>query len=67
MVRSFINNMVGESKYCSRVIIKHFNKELFMVKKENKDYESSVKCWICDNSFVENNVKLRNHCNVTGQ
>ena len=49
--------MVGESKYCSPVIIKHFNKELFMVKKENKDYESSVKCWICDNSFVENNVK----------
>ena len=38
-----------------------------MVKKENKDYESSVKCWICDNSFVEINVKLRNHCNVTGQ
>ena len=32
-VYSFINNMIEESKYCSDVMKKHFNKELFVNKK----------------------------------
>ena len=31
-VYKFINNMVEESKYCSEVMKKHFNKELVMTK-----------------------------------
>lgn len=26
-----------------------------------------MKCWIFDNSFVANDVKLRDHCNTTGK
>ena len=40
--------MIGESKYCSEVIKKHFNKELVMVKEDNEDFKNSTKCWICN-------------------
>ena len=33
---NFINSMTGESKYCSDVMTKCFNKELVMTKKENE-------------------------------
>ena len=36
-VYNFINSMIEESKYCNKVMKKHFNKELVMTKKEIKD------------------------------
>ena len=32
----FINSMIKESKYCSEVMKKHFNKELVLTKEDNK-------------------------------
>ena len=46
---------------------KHFNKEFVRTKKDDKNFERSAKCWICDNAFVENDVKVRDHCHVTGK
>ena len=28
-----------------------------MTKKYNKDFKNSTKCWICDNDYVDNDVK----------
>ena len=36
-VYNFINSMIEESKYCSEVMKKHFNKELTMTKKDNEE------------------------------
>ena len=55
---SFISNMIEESKYCSDVMKKHFNKELMMTKEDNENFKNSTKCWICDNDYVGNDVKL---------
>ena len=43
-VYNFISNVIEESKYCSDVMKKHFNKELVMTKKNNEDFENSTKC-----------------------
>ena len=40
-VYNFINSMIEESKYCSEVTKKHFNKELVMTKEDDEDFESS--------------------------
>ena len=40
-VNNFINSMIQESKYCSDVMKKHFNKELVMTKQEDKDFKNS--------------------------
>ena len=64
---NFISSMIEESKYCSDVMKKHLNKELVMTKKDNKDFENSTKCWICDNDYIDNDVKVRDHCHITGK
>ena len=66
-VYNFINSMIEESKYCSNVIKNHFNKELVMTKKYNEDFKNSIKCWICGNDYVDNDVNVRNHCHITGK
>ena len=66
-VHNFINNITDESKYCSEVMKKHFNKELVMTKEDNEDFENSSKCWICNNDYVDNDVKVRDYCHITGK
>ena len=43
-VYNFISSMIEESKYCSEVMKKHFNKEPAMTKKDSEDFENSAKC-----------------------
>ena len=38
-----------------------------MAKEEDKNFEISIKCWICDDIYVERDVKVRNHCPITGK
>ena len=64
---NFISNMIKESSYCSNVMKKHFNKELAVTKKDNEDFENSTKCWICDNDYINGDVKVRYHCHITGK
>ena len=63
-VYNFISSMIEKSKCCSDVMKKHFNKELVMPKKDN---ENCTKSQICDNSYVDDDVKVRVHCHVTGK
>ena len=46
---------------------KHFNKKLVMTKKDNQDFENSYKYWISDNDYTDNDIKVRNHCHITGK
>ena len=57
--------MIEKSKYHSHVMKKHFNKELVMTKKDNEDFKNSMKYWICDNNYIDNDVKVRDHCHIT--
>ena len=50
VVYKFINCMIEESKYCSDVMEKYFNKEHVMIIDGNEDFEKSSKYWVCDNS-----------------
>ena len=49
LLYDFIGCMTEESKYCSNVMKKHFNKELIKSKEVNADFENSTICWIYDN------------------
>ena len=66
-VYNFISSMIKESKYCSDMMKKHFHKDLLMTKKENEDFENLTKCWICGNDYIDGDVKVRNHCHITGR
>ena len=66
-IHNFINSMIKESKYCSGVMKKHFKKELVMTKEDNEDFKNSTKRWICDNDYIDTDVKSRDHCHITGK
>ena len=29
--------------------------------------ENSTKCWICDNDYIDGDVKVRDHCHIIGK
>ena len=66
-VYNFTNNMIEESKYCPDIMKKHFNKELVMTKRDNEEFNNSNKGSICDHVYGEGDVKLRDHCHITGK
>ena len=41
-----------------------FNKELKMTKDDEEDFETSVKCQICDNAYVDGGVISLNNIGV---
>ena len=67
VVYNFVNNIIEESKYCSEVMRKYFNKEFVMTKENNEHLKISTKCWICGNDYVDKDVKVRDRCHVTGK
>ena len=46
---------------------KHFTKELVMTKEDNEDFKNSSRCWIYNNDYINTDVKIRDHCHVTGK
>ena len=38
-----------------------------MSEKDNGHFRNSAKCWICDNTYVKGDVKVRDHCHITGK
>ena len=59
-----MNSMIKESSYCTDIVKSHLSKQLLMTKKDEKHFENSSKCWICDNNYVDFDVKLRGHCHM---
>ena len=55
--------MIEESKCCSDVMKKHFNKEFVMTKEDNEDFEfyQISDLW---QRFFDNGVKVRDHCYI---
>ena len=38
-----------------------------MTEEDNGHFINSTKCWICDNTYVKDDVKVRDHCHITGK
>ena len=36
-----------------------------MNKEDNEDFKNSTKCQICENDYVNNDAKVRDHCHIT--
>ena len=51
-------------QWCDR---KNFNKELLMTKEDNEDFKNPTKFWIFNNNYIDSDVKVRDHCHITGK
>ena len=49
------------------MIKKHFSKNLIMSAEEEKRFQLSNICWICNRLFDVADHKVRDHCHITGK
>ena len=64
LLKQFLRNI----NIAKKIMKEYFNKRLIMTEEEEHLFQKSNSCWICKN-FINNNneVKLRDHCHVTGK
>ena len=36
-----------------------------ITKEANKNFKNSTKWWICNNNYIDNDVKVKDHCHIT--
>ena len=66
-VYKFMEAMLEEVKYCKKVMKKYFNKPLRMTKDDEDKFQKADKCHICEKEYNKTDVRVRDHCHITGQ
>ncbi|KAL9965086.1 hypothetical protein ACROYT_G028833 [Oculina patagonica] len=66
-VYKFMEKMLDEVKYCKQVMKKHFNKPLRMTKDDEEEFQQANVCHICDKAYTNDDIRVRDHCHITGK
>ena len=66
-VFKFMEKMIEEVKYCKNIAKKEFNKPLRMRKEDEKKFQKARECHICDKKYTDKDIRVRDHCHITGQ
>ena len=66
-VHKFMKKMLEEVKYCKAVIKKHFNKPLVMTEVDERHFKTMDECHICGEKYTDKDVRVRDHCHITGK
>ena len=66
-VHNFMESMLKEVKYCKKVMKTFFNKPLKMTKDDETNFKKATSCHICDKQYTEKDVRVRDHCHITGE
>ena len=65
-VYKFMENMLNEVKWSKKVIKQYFNKPLRMSEENEQEFKKSTACHICDKKYTAEDVRVRDHCHITG-
>ena len=66
-VYKFMEKMLEEVEYCKAVIKKHFNKPLVMTEVDEQHFKTMDMCHICGEKYTDKDVRVRDHCHITGR
>ena len=66
-VNTFTERVFGEVKYCNKTSGDHFNQGIVMTAADREDFKIADKCHICDIKYTEKDIRIRDHCHVTGR
>ena len=66
-VYKFMENMLEEVNWCKQTMKKHFNKPLEMTEENEVDFQKATKCHICDQPYTDKDIRVRDHCHITGE
>ena len=62
-----MEQMLEEVKYCKDIIRKKFNKPLVMTEDDQMCFKLMDKCYICGEKYTDKDVRVRDHCHITGK
>ena len=63
----FIKAILREYQYWQKVMKKKINKNLIISEEEEKQFQSSNTCWICEKRIDGDDEKVRDHCHITAK
>ena len=66
-VYKFMEKMLEEVEYCKNIIKKHFNKPLVMTEDDEQCFKTMDGCHICGEKYTDKDVRVRDHCHITGK
>ena len=66
-VYKFMEKILEEVEYCKAVVKKHINKPLVMTEDDETRFKLMDKCYICSNKYTDKDVRVRDHCHITGK
>ena len=66
-VYKFMEKMLEEVEYCKTVIKKYFNKPLVMTEDDERHFKTMDGCHICGEKYTDKDVRVRDHCHITGK
>ena len=59
--------MLDEAQYCKGIVKKRFNKPLKMTENDELCFKLTDKCHICGETYTDKDVRVRDHCHITGK
>ena len=66
-VYKFMENMLEEVNWCKQTMEEQFNKPLEMTEENETDFQKATKCHICDQQYQDKDIRVRDHCHITGE
>ena len=66
-VYKFMEKMLEEVEYCKAVVKKCFNKPLVMTEDDEQCFRTMDGCHICGEKYTDKDVRVRDHCHITGK
>ena len=66
-VYKFMEKMLKEVEYCKAVVKKMFNEPLVMTEDDEMCFKLMDKCHICGEKYTDKDVRVREHCHITGK
>ena len=66
-VYKFMEKMLEEVEYCKAVVKKRFNKPLVMTEDDEQCFRTMDGCHICGEKYTDKDVRVRDHCHITGK
>ena len=70
VIEKFFEFLFREVKDCQEVISEKAKRRLVMTFEDEKDFQTSKKCWICERQYKPDegeNIAVRDHCHMTGK
>ena len=66
-IYKFMEKMLEEVEYCKNVVKNEFNKPLKMTDDDELCFKLEEKCHICNKKYTDKDIRVRDHCHITGK